>query len=77
MRGFCQKMMAKGLDSSRSLGFSYPTDVFPRMSVAALLKKVKVSAIRAVPCKMKEKVIVGGVPGLLFFLGIFVALYLL
>ena len=46
--------------------FSYRGGVFPEMSVAAVLKKVKVSAVRGVPCKLKGTVIGKGVPGLIF-----------
>jgi Zn-dependent protease with chaperone function len=39
---------------------------FPSMSIASLLKKVKVSAVRPVPCKLKGKIIGRGVPGLIW-----------
>lgn len=48
------------------VGFSYPTDVFPEMSVSSLLKKVKVSGIRGVPCRLKGKIVGRGVPGLIW-----------
>jgi heat shock protein HtpX len=48
------------------LGFSYPTEVFPEMSVSSLLKKVKVSTVRGVPCRLKGKIIGRGVPGLIW-----------
>ncbi len=44
-------------------GFTYNADYFPSMSVAALLKKVKVSAVRPVPCTLQGTVIGRGVPG--------------
>jgi hypothetical protein len=45
------------------LWFSYDNDFSNEMTVAALLKKVKVSQVRAVPCTLKGKVIGRGVPG--------------
>ncbi len=48
------------------LGFSYPTEVFPEMSVSSLLKKVKVSTVRGVPCRLKGKIVGRGVPGLIW-----------
>ena len=46
--------------------FAYRGGIFPEMSIAAILKKVKVSAVRGVPCKLKGTVIGKGVPGLIF-----------
>jgi len=46
--------------------FSYKGDFFPNMSVAALLKRVKVSAVRPVPCTLKGTIIGRGVPGYIF-----------
>jgi heat shock protein HtpX len=46
--------------------FSYRGDYFPGMSVAALLKRVKVSDIRPVPCTLQGTVIGRGVPGFIF-----------
>lgn len=43
--------------------FTYRGELFPEMSVAALLKKVKVSGIRPVPCSLQGKIIGRGVPG--------------
>ena len=48
------------------LGFSYPSEVFPEMSVASLLKKVKVSAVRGIPCRLAGKIVGRGVPGLIW-----------
>ena len=48
------------------MGFSYPAQVFPEMSVSSLLKKVKVSGVRGVPCRLKGKVIGKGVAGLIW-----------
>jgi Zn-dependent protease with chaperone function len=48
------------------LGFSYPTEVFPEMSVSSLLKKVKVSTVRGIPCRLKGKIVGRGVPGLIW-----------
>ncbi len=46
--------------------FSYRGGYFPIMSVAALLRKVKVSAVRPVPCRLKGTIIGRGVPGYIF-----------
>jgi heat shock protein HtpX len=46
--------------------FSYRGAYFPGMSVAALLKRVKVSDVRPVPCTLQGTVIGRGVPGLIF-----------
>lgn len=45
------------------MGFAYNSEAFPEMCVAALLKHVKVSAVRPVPCTLKGRVIGRGVPG--------------
>jgi len=46
--------------------YSYRRGHFPEMNVAGLLKKVKVSAVRGVPCAIKGTVIGRGVPGLIW-----------
>ncbi len=46
--------------------FSYKHDYFPEMNIVNLLKKVKVSSVRPVPCTLKGKVIGRGVPGLIW-----------
>ena len=46
--------------------FAYRADFFAEMSIAALLKKVKVSAVRPVPCRLEGTVIGRGVPGYIF-----------
>jgi Zn-dependent protease with chaperone function/Zn-finger nucleic acid-binding protein len=46
--------------------FMYRERFFPEASVAALLKAVKVSAVRPVPCTLTGTVIGRGVPGYLF-----------
>jgi hypothetical protein len=46
--------------------FSYPHRFFPSATISALLKKIKVSPIRAVPCTLKGRVIGRGVPGLIW-----------
>ncbi len=48
------------------VGFSYPTGVFPEMNVSSLLKKVKVSGVRGIPCRLKGKIVGKGVPGLIW-----------
>ncbi len=46
--------------------FAYRADFFAEMSIAALLKKVKVSAVRPVPCRLEGVIIGRGVPGYIF-----------
>ncbi len=46
--------------------FSYDFSYFPEMKISSLLKKVKVSGIRGVPCRLKGKIIGRGVPGLIW-----------
>lgn len=46
--------------------FSYPSFDFAEMTIRALLRKVKVSAVRPVPCLIKGKIIGRGIPGLIF-----------
>ena len=57
---------AMGLMMLVKLGFSYPTDAFPGMSVSSLLKKVKVSGVRGIPCTLKGRIVGKGVPGLIW-----------
>lgn len=46
--------------------FSYRSGAFPEMDVAALLKQVKVSGVRGVPCTVRGTVIGRGEPGLIW-----------
>lgn len=46
--------------------FSYRFDYFPEMNISSLLKKVKVSGVRPVPCTLKGKIIGRGIPGLIW-----------
>lgn len=48
------------------LQFTYPHTVFPSMNVAALLRWVKVSAVRPVACTLSGTIIGKGVPGLIW-----------
>jgi len=48
------------------LRFTYPTHSFPEMSVATLLRRVKVSGVRPVPCRLSGSVRGKGVPGLIW-----------
>jgi Zn-dependent protease with chaperone function len=48
------------------LHFQYPRGHFPQMAIASLIKHVKVSAIRPVPCTVKGTIIGRGVPGLIW-----------
>lgn len=55
-----------GLASFLKTRVAYRSDFFPEMSVSSLLKKVKVSGIRPVPCKVKGTIIGRGIPGLIW-----------
>lgn len=46
--------------------FAYPDGQFAPMDIKALLKKIKVSAIRPVPCKITGTIVGRGVPGLIW-----------
>ncbi len=46
--------------------FSYNSSFFAQMNIPSLLKKIKVSAIRPVPCEVSGKIIGRGVPGLIW-----------
>ena len=46
--------------------FSYNFAYFPHMKISSLLKKVKVSGVRPVPCRVKGRIIGRGVPGLIW-----------
>lgn len=46
--------------------FVYPRGFFPETMIASLLKVIKVSAVRPVPCKLKGKIIGRGIPGYIF-----------
>lgn len=48
------------------LRFTYPTGSFPEMSVATLLRQVKVSGVRPVPCRLNGAIRGKGVPGLIW-----------
>ncbi len=57
---------ALGLGMFIKTWWSYRSDDFPSINVAGLLKNVKVSAIRGVPCTIRGTVIGRGVPGLIW-----------
>jgi len=59
-------LLLTGLALLIKFQFSYKEGFFPSMSVASLLKRVKVSAIRPVPCKIDGMIIGRGVPGYIF-----------
>jgi heat shock protein HtpX len=46
--------------------FAYNSSFFPQMTISSLLKKIKVSAIRPVPCEVTGKLIGRGIPGLIW-----------
>jgi len=64
--GFGLGISAFGLGSLIRTLFSYRGRLFPEASVASLLKKVKVSAVRPVPVTMKGRIIGRGIPGLIY-----------
>ncbi len=55
-----------GVGSLVKTNFVYRRDFFPHLSVAALLHKVKVSAVRPVPATLTGSIIGKGVPGLVW-----------
>ncbi len=55
-----------GLGSLLKTNFVYRRDFFPHLSVAALMHKVKVSAVRPVPATLTGTIIGKGVPGLIW-----------
>lgn len=55
-----------GVGYGAQVYFSYAGALFPEMTVASLLKNVKVSGIRPVPCTLKGTIIGRGVPGYIF-----------
>jgi Zn-dependent protease with chaperone function len=55
-----------GIGSLIKTWFSYRTDYFPHLTVAALLHKVKVSGVRPVPVTLSGTIIGKGVPGLIW-----------
>ncbi len=57
---------AVGIGSLIRTVFAYPGGPFVDASVATLLKKVKVSAIRSVPVTLSGKIIGRGIPGLVY-----------
>ncbi len=59
-------LIVTGIFSLVKVFFKYPSDEFPEMNISGLLKHVKVSSIRAVPCTLKGTVIGRGVPGLIW-----------
>lgn len=59
-------ILTMGIASFLKVRFSYPTAFFHEMAISGLLKKVKVSAVRPVPCKIKGTIIGRGVPGLIW-----------
>ncbi len=59
-------MIMVGIAYLLKITFSYKFSAFPEMSVSALLKKVKVSGIRPIPCTLRGTIIGRGVPGLIW-----------
>jgi heat shock protein HtpX len=59
-------IFAAGIASFLKTRVTYRSDLFPDMSISSLLKKVKVSGVRPVPCKMKGTIIGRGIPGLIW-----------
>jgi len=59
-------ILTSGILSFLKIRFTYPDEFFPDFTISGLLKKVKVSGVRAIPCKLKGKVIGRGVPGLIW-----------
>lgn len=59
-------IVAAGIAYCLKTTFSYRSKFFPDMSISSLLKKVKVSAVRPVPCRLKGTIIGRGIPGLIW-----------
>lgn len=59
-------ILTAGIASLLKTRVAYRSDLFPDMSISSLLKRVKVSGIRPVPCKIKGTVIGRGIPGLIW-----------
>ena len=59
-------VLGAGLASILKTRVAYRSDFFAEMSVSSLLRKVKVSGIRPVPCKVKGTIIGRGIPGLIW-----------
>jgi Zn-dependent protease with chaperone function/Zn-finger nucleic acid-binding protein len=59
-------LVLAGLGSLVKTQFVYRRDFFPHLSVAALMHKVKVSAVRPVPATLTGSIIGKGVPGLIW-----------
>jgi len=55
-----------GIASFLKTKVTYRSDFFPDMSISSLLRKVKVSGIRPIPCKIKGTIIGRGIPGLIW-----------
>ncbi len=66
LRLFMQLLFLFGFGSFLKTLFSYRFDFFPDLRVADLLKNVKVSRVRGVPCRLHGKIIGRGVPGLIW-----------
>ena len=59
-------IFGSGISSFLKTKFSYPSEIFPDMSIASLLKKVKVSNVRPGACKTRGTIIGRGIPGLIW-----------
>lgn len=59
-------LLVAGIASIVKTNFVYRRDFFPHLSIAALLHKVKVSAVRPVPVTLSGTIIGKGVPGLIW-----------
>lgn len=55
-----------GIASMVKLTFSHPQGHFPAMRISSLLKQVKVSGVRGVPCTLRGRIIGRGDPGLIW-----------
>ncbi|UCG05567.1 MAG: M48 family metalloprotease [Desulfobacterales bacterium] len=59
-------IFGSGISSFLKAKFSYPSEIFPDLSISSLLKKVKVSNVRPVACKTRGTIIGRGIPGLIW-----------
>ena len=59
-------LFSAGMASFLKTKVAYRSNLFPDMSISSLLRKVKVSGIRPVPCKINGTIIGRGIPGLIW-----------
>ncbi len=66
MDAISKSLVLIGTASIVKVLFSYNFSGFDHFSITSLLKKIKVSAIRGIPCKINGEIIGKGIPGYVF-----------